>query len=321
MRGTGVLIGAVGAVALALAAGSAAAQNVGIGTTKGGATAQVSAAIAKVVSTKSGVQMRPQPYANTSQYIPLVNSGRLEFGVSNIFQAWYAVKGKGMSAGRPNPDLRLVAVLFPFRVGLYVSAKSGVKSVADLKGKTLPGFKNTALGTYLINGMLANAGMALDSVKRTPVPNFPRMWASYKQGSLDAAIAAVGSKPTYDFKASLGPQRILGVDPAPAKLVLLRKYLPQSFVISMPASKKLPGLAAKTNVLAFDYVMFAHKSVPAATVAKVVTALYDNPEDLRATSPLWRGFKPGGMLKDVGLTYHPGAINVFMDKGIWPAKK
>ncbi|MCY3828829.1 MAG: hypothetical protein OXF89_06815, partial [Rhodospirillaceae bacterium] len=91
-----------GAMALA---GPAQAQSVGIGTTKGGATAQVTAAIAKVVSAHAGLQMRPQPYANTSQYIPVVNSGKLEFAASNIFQLTFALNGTGMSEGRPNPNL------------------------------------------------------------------------------------------------------------------------------------------------------------------------------------------------------------------------
>ena len=60
--------------ALAMAAPSA-AQSVGIGSTKGGATAQVTAGISKVVSAHSGMQMRPQPMGGTQQYMPGVNAG------------------------------------------------------------------------------------------------------------------------------------------------------------------------------------------------------------------------------------------------------
>ena len=52
-----VSLAALAAIAIAT---SAQAQTVGIGTTKGGATAQTSAGIAKIVSTHSGLQMRPQ---------------------------------------------------------------------------------------------------------------------------------------------------------------------------------------------------------------------------------------------------------------------
>ncbi len=74
--------------ATALLAGPQAwAETVGIGTTKGGATAQVSAGIAKIVSSHAGMQMRPRPMGGTAQYVPVVNAGELEFGVSNAMQA------------------------------------------------------------------------------------------------------------------------------------------------------------------------------------------------------------------------------------------
>ena len=84
------------------------AQTVGLGTTKGGATAQIANAIASVVSDAGVIQMRPAVSANTSQYIPLVNAGRLEFGIANYPQTFYAVQGTGMSS-EPNQDLRVVA--------------------------------------------------------------------------------------------------------------------------------------------------------------------------------------------------------------------
>ena len=49
--------------------GPVTAQTVGVGTTAKGATSQVSAAIAKVTSQFSGLQMRPTPMAGTQKYI------------------------------------------------------------------------------------------------------------------------------------------------------------------------------------------------------------------------------------------------------------
>ncbi len=56
-------------VATCLASCADSAQTVGIGTTKGGATGQVSAGIAKVVSSHGDLQARTQPMAGTKQYI------------------------------------------------------------------------------------------------------------------------------------------------------------------------------------------------------------------------------------------------------------
>lgn len=311
---------AAGAVVTVFAV-PAAAQNVGIGTTKGGATAQVSAVIAKVVSANSKLRVRPQPYGNTSQYIPLVNAGRIDFGVSNIFQAYYAVKGTGMSEGRPNPNLRMAAVLFPFRIGLYVTQKSGIKTIADLKGKKLPGFRKGALGNYIINANFANAGLKASDASYVRVPNFPRMWDAFKRGTVDAAIAAIGSKPTFEMKAALGPVRVLGINPDEKAMAALRKWLPRSYALKMKASKRLPGLDTEKNVLAFDYMLFAGKDVKDDVVYEMVKALYENEADIKAASPLWRTFKSAGMGKNVGLAFHPGAIKFYKEKGIWQGGK
>ena len=314
----------LGATALAAAllasvlASGAAAQSVSIGTTKGGATAAVTATIAKIVSTKGGMRMRPQPFANTSQYIPVVNAGKVEFGASNIFQLYYAVKGTGMSEGRPNPNLRMVATLFAFRVAYFVPASSGIRTLADLKnGKRVPGFKKRALGTYLMHGMLAAANTDAKGIKLVRMANFPRMWAAFKRGQLDAAIAAAASRPTFDMKAARGALFIPPVPDDPAAVKRMQKWLPQSYVIRIKPNPKLPGLAKGATVLGFDYTLWAHKDVKADVVYRVAKTMHDNAADFRAASPLWRRFSAETMAKDLGVPYHPGAIRFYKEKGMW----
>ncbi len=314
LRYTAWSLVSVGAIALA---GPAQAQSVGIGTTKGGATAQVTAAIAKVVSAHAGLQMRPQPYANTSQYIPVVNTGKLEFAASNIFQLTFAIRGTGMSEGRPNPNLRMVATLMPFRVAYFVSEKSGIKSFSDLKGKRLPGFKKRALGAYLMLGTAANLNVRTAGWNFVQVPNFPRMWDGFKRGTLDAAIAAVGSKPTRDMKAAQGALRILQINDDRDSVARMRRHLPQSYVISMKTNPKLPGVNRDVKIMAFDYTLWAHKDVKADIVYRIARSMHDRAADLRAAAPLWRSFKEAGMAKNVGIEYHPGAIRFYREKDMW----
>ena len=98
----------VGAVAVA---STVLAQTVGIGGTKRGYTSQASAAISKVVSQKTEIQMRVQPSGGSSAYVPLVSGGKLEFGLANEIEAASAAAGKGIYKGRPQPDLRVAALL------------------------------------------------------------------------------------------------------------------------------------------------------------------------------------------------------------------
>jgi TRAP transporter TAXI family solute receptor len=282
----------------------ASAQTVGLGTTKGGATAQIANAIASVVSEAGEVQVRPQVSANTSQYIPLVNAGRLEFGIANYPQTYYAVQGTGMSS-EANPDLRMVAALFPFKAGILVPAELGVTSFADLKGRNVPRFPDGSLGDFIIRAALNAGDLTYADVSEVPIANFPRMFDAVKQGQTDISIAAVGSKPTYDIEAAVGEISFIPFgDGDEAKVT---EMLPGATLVDIPASDELPGLDGGTKVFAYDYLLFAHKDVPDDVVTKVLTALHEGEEGLKATSPLWREYDPALIGKSLGLDYHPAA--------------
>ena len=119
----------------AVAASAVSAQTVGIGTTKGGFTNQAGAAISKVISQKTDLQMRAQPFGGSSVYVPAMNAGKIEFGLVNELESLYAVTGTGVYPGRKHPNLRVVSVLIPFRVSIFVKKDSPIKTLADLKGK------------------------------------------------------------------------------------------------------------------------------------------------------------------------------------------
>ena len=305
-------------VAVWLASCTEPADMVGIGTTKGSSTGQVSTAIAKVVSARGDLQLRTQPMAGTIQYIPSVNAGQLEFGVANIAQLTFAVEGKTLFEGHPNPHLRMVATLMPFRVGLLVAEDSDIRSVADLKGKAVPsGFRAAPLFKVLFEGFLATDQLSYEDVQQVPVSGRAQMWELFMQGKTPTAILTLGDAGASQMEAALGGVRYLSFDDSPQALAALNQHVPgTSFELMQPAPG-LTGLVAPTNLMYYDYTLFAGKDVPDEQVYLVVQALYEDPEDLRITGPLWKEFSAAGMSKDVGLEYHPGAIRFYQEKGIW----
>jgi hypothetical protein len=308
--------------ALAVATISAApAQTVGLGTTQGGATGQIATAISAVVSKHGGgLQMRPQAVANTSQYIPLINDGKLEFGIANLPQTVHAFKGIGMSEGKPGSNLRMVATLFPFNAGLMVTKASGARTYADLKGKRVPRYPANSLGDYIIRASLAAGGLTYNDVTSVPTANFPRQFEAFKAGQIDCTIAAIGSQPTFDFEASIsGGVRFLTL--AMAQEPILVKELPGAYLRTVPkSSKPLPGVEEGVIVFAYDYTLFAHKDVADEVVLKVVKALFEQPGELKATSPLWEEYDPKRLAKRIDLDWHPGARKYFEEKGVFGKK-
>lgn len=303
------------AAALSLGATVAVAEIAALGSTARGGTSQIGRTLAAAISETGAMQMRPQELANTADYIPLVNAGEIEFGIANIVQMTYAVNGTGMSEGRPNANLQMVATLMPFRNAYVVRKDSDIKSVADLKGKRVPVFADRALGDYVSKGYFANAGMTLDEAEGVAVPNFPRMWASFGEGSTDVTIVVVGAAQSREFDANFGI-RYLSFENTPEALEQMREWLPQTYLQEMPAGS-VPGIDTPTYVNVFDYTLFAGKDVSEDMVYNAVKALWEKEADLLAGGPFWKGFAKENMGKDVGLTYHPGAIKFYKEMGAW----
>lgn len=295
---------------------AAAAQTVGLATTKGGATNQIAIALAKTISENSDLMVRPQVMANTAQYLPLVDTGRVEFGIANFPQTSNAMSGTGMSEGQPHPNLRMVGSLIPFNAGLMVTEKSGMKTMADMKGQRLPRFPDGSLGDIIMKAALETAGLTYDDVTSVPIANFPAMFQAIKDGTTDVSIATAGSQSALDIDASTGGARFLDFKDGDEKV--LEKSLPGT---SLKKGTDLPesaGVTADTVIMSYDYTLFANADVSDEVVGKVAKALYEGKDSLLAAGPIWSEFDPAKLAHITTLEFHPGAIAFYKSVGIWP---
>lgn len=295
----------------------ATADVVALGSTATGGTSQIGRALAAAVSEVSPLQMRPQEVANTADYIPLVNAGEIEFGIANVVQTYFAHTGTGMSAGRPNENLRMVATLMPFRAGFIVPVDSEIRSMADLRGKRVPTFSKGALGQHAFNAGLANGDLTEDDVNGVPVPNFPRMWASFGEGTTNVTVVVVGAATAQEFDATMGGIRYIDLDNSPEAVERMQKWLPQMFLMEVDGSANVSGIKEPTHVMAYYYTLFASRDTSDEQVYEVVKALHESEEKLLAYGPFFDGFKADNMGKQVDIPYHPGAIKFYKEQGIW----
>jgi len=307
----------------ALAAPVAMAQTVGIGATTTAYTAQASAAISKVVSEKAGIQMRVQPHGGSGAYVPQVNAGNLEFGLANELETFYAVTGKVIYDGRPQPNLRVVTVLTPFASAMFVRKDSDIKTVADLKGKRLPsGWASQKIIGVLMNGYLANGGLSYKDVEQVPVPNVVKGADDFAAGKTDAFFFALGAGKVREVDAQVGGIRVLGLDPAPAAVERMQEHVPVATAGLYKPSKVNVGVLEPVHVQQYDYLMLTNTKVPDEIVYKVAKAMHDNKKMLADSFPALGRFDPDHMSRTFkgGVTFHPGAIKYYTEIGQWPPK-
>jgi uncharacterized protein len=312
---------AIATFLLVAGAAGANAQMVGIGSTKGTAVAQMTAVISKVVSQYSGIQMRTQPMGGTQQYIPAVNAGQLEFGVGNSFQTYEAVTGTGLSKGHKYDNLRLVATLMPFTTGLEVRVKDNIHKVAQLKGKRLPyGYDGAPLFQTFMEGFLANGGLTYADVVHVPTIGLAQSWNLFKEGKVDAVIAATGTAANKEMNARIpGGTTYIDFDTtgpnAEKTLNILRTT---DYTLVKPA-KSLPVVKEPVHISVYYFTLWAYKGVSNDVIEKVTKALYEHADELKESSAIWLRFSRDEMAKSQGpeLLYHPGAIAYYKQIGLW----
>lgn len=311
----------LGVSAAALIAGTASAQTVGIGATKAGAVAQITATISTAVSKHAGgLQMRKQTMGGTQQYIPVVNAGELAFGISNMAQYWMAVTGTGLSAPNKYDNLRLVTTMMKFTVSFVVPNDSGIKSVLDLKGKRLAaGFKAAPLFTNIHAGGLGTAGLTYDDVKKVPAVGLVQHWRMLMEGKLDGVIAAAGSGFVKQMNAKVsGGIRHISFPNTPKALKAMHKYFPKTYWSVVKPRKGLTGVLSPTTFITYDYLLWTHKGLSNDIAYKVAKVMHTQAKDLKGGGALWKSYEANKRLaKQQGVPYHPGAIKYYKEAGLW----
>jgi len=302
----------------AFVSGTASAQTVGIGSTKSSMVAAMTTAISKVVSAKTVLKMRRQVMGGTQKYIPVVDAGELEFGVSNMIQYSMAKDGRDLS-NRPYKNLQLVATMMRFRTGLLVQNSSSIRKVEDLRGKRIAGgFKGAPLFDVFFKAFLANGGMTYADVSTVPAVGLAQHWNLFKQGKVDAVIAGVGGGPNKDMNAKVpSGVRYISLNTDTPGAMQAVKMLRGGAYEKVGKAKAYVAIREPAVLLGYDFMLFTNKGVPAKTVYEATKAMFENVKDFHAVSPVWKSFNEKRMQKDQGYEYHAGAMQLYKEKGVW----
>lgn len=303
---------------LALAVGAAQAQVLGFGTAPQGSIGyNMGSAIAKVMAESAGLQSRVQPYSGSSAIFPLVNSGELDLTVGNVLEMQEAANGEGPYAGRKQPNVRVLAVIFPIYSSLFVKKDSPYKSLADLKGKRIPlGYTAQVTLQRVVEAVLANGGLTAKDVVPVLVPNVIRGADDFAEGKADAGFFALGAAKVLEVHKSTGGIRFLPMSDSPEALAAMQKFMPYAYIVEVKPSPAFAGVDVPTKLMAYDYLVAVGAHVQDDVVYRIAKAMYENKPKLVESLRAFAGFNPDGMGKKMPAPFHPGALKFYQEKGI-----
>ncbi len=272
--------------------------------------------IANAVSQPGKLVVTAQASNGSVANVNGIVSGAMESGFSQADVATWAQKGTGIYEGKPNvPDLRLIANLYPESVHIVVKKGSGIKSVADLKGKRVA-LDEPGSGT-LVNArmILAAYGIKESDIKPEYIkPN--QAGDKMKDGALDAFFF-VGGAPAgaiAELASSGAGIELLALDGAAAEA--LRK------TSSFFAPDNIPGATYKdvagVSTLSVGAQWVTSAKADTETVYQITKALYSE----ATQKALAAGHAKGKLITlqnavmGAGIPFHPGAEKFYREAGV-----
>jgi TRAP transporter TAXI family solute receptor len=298
----------------AFGAAGAAAQTYGIATMQPGTLNHTTgSAIAKVLKEKAGLNVLVQPTAGETTLIPMVGRAEAELGIANIAEVVNVTKG-GTAAGQ-QPDLRLIGSIHALRVAFFVRKDSGLKTMADLKGKRVTaGYSAMRTIDTIVHAMLSTGGLTIGEVTPVPVPNVLRGADDFLGGNADTFMFAFGAAKVREVDATVGGVRALGIPEA--GMAGSRKLFPYGYLTEVSPGPVFIGVPEKMKVYSYDNMLFTNAKVKDEIVYKIVETMESNKADLAAVQPALREFSAANLYKRYDIPYHSGALKYFKDKGL-----
>ncbi len=309
------------AAIIALMAGTAAAQSIGIGTgPQASLTNRIGSAIAKVLADEAGLKTRAVPHTSGSAHVPLVDKGQLTFGVNSTQQISAGVAGTAQFKGHATKNWVMAARLVPLPVGTLVRKDSPYYTLKDLKGKKITvGYTAQKTVLFVLNGFLFNAGMTVGDFKGVPVPNTTAGAQLFLKGQVDGSLSSLGGARLRRAAAKVGGIRILGMFNTPEAVAGMQRGYPNSYLVQLKPGKRSIGVEKPIWVMAFDMVLMTSTKTPDEVVYKAVKALYGGKAAMVKISGVFNRFRPDNMIPSYkGVKMHPAAMKFYKEVGVRP---
>lgn len=298
-------------LAFALPAGAATFINIGTGTT-GGTYYPVGAAMAKVWNSSiKDMRANAQSTGGTAQNLSLLGKGETEVIFADGLY-YFAYEGKGAFAGKPMKNLRGMVPLYAEPIHFLVAKKSGIKTIADLKGKRVS-VGAVGSGTEItVRTLLETAGLNPDKDIKAENLGLSDTASAFADGNIDAAltVGAVGIAGIVEI-STMGTAEFREL---PASLIEdLVKALPYYLPFDIPA-RAYKGQDTPVKTVASWNVLVVTDKLDEQLAYEMTKALYAKKQDILNVSARMGSMSPEN-LKYMQIPLHPGAMKYYKEIG------
>ena len=249
----------------------------------------------------------------SAENLNLVQAGRGELAFTlgdALSDAWKGEEDAGFKT--PLKKLRTVAGIYSNYIQIVASADSGIRTLADLKGKRIS-VGAPRSGTELnARAVLKAAGLSYKDFAKVEYLPFGESVELIKNRQLDVTLqsAGLGVASIRDLATSIK----IVVVPVPAEVI--GKIGDAAYQPGTIPANTYTGQTEATPTVVIRNFLVTSDSVPADTVYQMTRGLFDNVDQLIAAHSAAKAISKADAGKNSPVPLHPGAERYYREAGL-----
>ena len=249
----------------------------------------------------------------SGENLNLLQAGRGEIAFTlgdALSDAWKGNEDAGFKV--PLKKLRGIAGIYSNYVQVVASADSGIKTLADLKGKRVAVGAPKSGTEINARAILKAAGLSYKDLGKVEYLPFGESVELMKNRQVDATLisAGLGVSALRDLAVSVK----MVVVPIPADIVA--KINDPAYIVGVIPANTYDGQATAVATVAIENFLVTHAGVPTDTVYKMVKSMYENLDQMVAAHTAAKAIKREEGPKHMPLPMHPGAEKYYREVGL-----
>jgi TRAP transporter TAXI family solute receptor len=249
----------------------------------------------------------------SAENLNLLQAGRGEIAFTlgdSLSDAWKGDEEAGFKT--PLKKLRGVAAIYPNYIQIVAAADSGIKTLADLKGKRVS-VGAPKSGTELNSrAIFKAAGMSYKDFSKTEYLPFGESVELMKNRQLDATLisAGLGVAALRDLSTSVK----ISIVTIPADITA--KIGDPAYQAAVIPAKTYEGQNADVQTIKVQNFLVTHEGVSTDTVYLLTKSMFDNLDLLYSAHAAAKVITKADAPKGMPLPLHPGAEKYYREAGL-----
>ncbi len=271
-------------------------------------------AIANIWNTKiENMNVTAQATGASAENLRLINKGEAEYAIVQNDVMDYAYNGTDLFAGEKLTNLATIGTLYPEVVQIAVSKDSGIKSVADLKGKRISVGDAGSGVEFNAKQILEGYGLTFDDIKKNNL-SFKESAEGIQNGTLDGCFitAGVPNSALQELAFTAGLSLIPVEGEAASKIMEKYSY----YTLTTIPAGTYKGTDEYISALAIKATLAVSAKLDTDTVYEMTKALFSNLPELATAHAKGKEVSAENAVKGVSVPFHPGAVKYFKEVGL-----